>query len=72
MRKLLIEKGCPQLSVRRQSQLLKVNRNRLSPIARKATSEEVELCLDLYEKDNPSLIVVWCYQSQSDKMNEIY
>ena len=39
--------GHPQLSVRRQSELLIVNRNRLSPTARKATPEEMALCLEI-------------------------
>ena len=44
MRKTLIETGHPQLSVRRQAGLLKVNRNRLSPVARKFSAEELALC----------------------------
>jgi putative transposase len=43
MRKSLIEPGHPQLSVRRQAELLKVNRNRLSPMARKLSCVELEL-----------------------------
>jgi len=44
MRKSLIETGHPRLSVRRQAELLKVNRNRLSPVAREFGTEELELC----------------------------
>ncbi len=44
MRKSLIEPGHPQLSVRRQADLLKVNRNRLSSVARELSTEELELC----------------------------
>ncbi len=44
MRKSLIETGHPRLSVRRQAELLKVNRNRLSPVARELGTEELELC----------------------------
>ena len=47
MRKSLIEKGHPQLSVRRQADLLNVNRNRLSSSAPKFTPEELELCLEI-------------------------
>jgi putative transposase len=45
MRKSLIEKGVPQLSVRRQAKLLDVNRNRVQPAVRKVTPEEMEICL---------------------------
>ena len=44
MRKSLIETGHPRLSVRRQAELLQVNRNRLSPVARELDTEELELC----------------------------
>ena len=44
MRKSFIEPGHPQLSVRRQSGLLKVNRNRLQPKAREGTAEDLVLC----------------------------
>ncbi len=44
MRKFLIDPGHPQLSVRRQAELLKVNRNRLSSVARELSTEELELC----------------------------
>ena len=44
MRKKLIEKDHPQLSARRQSNLLNVNRNRLSPTVRKSSPEEMALC----------------------------
>lgn len=47
MRKSLIEKGHPQLSVRRQAELLNVNRNRLSSSAPKFTPEDLELCLEI-------------------------
>ncbi len=44
MRKSFIESGHPQLSVRRQAGLLKVNRNRLQPKAREGTAEDLVLC----------------------------
>jgi putative transposase len=47
MRKSFIKGGIPQLSVRRQAELLNVNRNRLSPTARKTTPEEMALCLEI-------------------------
>ena len=47
MRKSFIDKGLPQLSVRRQAQLLNVNRNRLTPKVRQFTSEELELCREI-------------------------
>ena len=43
MRKSLIEPGLPQLSIRRQAELLQVNRNRLSPVARELSAEELVL-----------------------------
>jgi putative transposase len=49
MRKSFIETGHPQLSVRRQSELCQVNRNRLSPEARCLDSEELELCREIDE-----------------------
>ena len=49
MRKALIETGHPQLSVRRQAELLKVNRNRLSPVARELSGEELALCREIDE-----------------------
>jgi len=47
MRKSFIDKGHPQLSVRRQAQMLKVNRNRLTPKARQFTAEDLELCREI-------------------------
>ena len=47
MRKSIVEKGHPQLSVRRQAELLRINRNRLSPKAREITAEEAELCMEI-------------------------
>jgi putative transposase len=47
MRKSLIEKGLPRLSMRRQAQLLNVNRNRLTPKAREFTSEDLEMCREI-------------------------
>jgi len=47
MRKSFIQKGLPQLSVRRQAELLLVNRNRVEPTAPKLSSEEIELRLEL-------------------------
>ena len=44
MRKSLIDKGHPQLSVRRQAGLVLVNRNRLPPKASKTSDEELALC----------------------------
>ena len=49
MRKSLIEMGHPQLSVRRQAELLKVNRNRLSSVARELSAEELALCREIDE-----------------------
>ncbi len=49
MRKSLIETGHPQLSVRRQAELLKVNRNRLSSVARELSAEELALCREIDE-----------------------
>lgn len=47
MRKSLIEKGLPRLSIRRQAQLLNVNRNRLTPKVREFTPEDLELCREI-------------------------
>jgi len=47
MRKTLIQKGHPQLSVRRQADLLRVNRSRLAPASPTFTSEELELCMEI-------------------------
>jgi putative transposase len=49
MRKSLIEPGHPQLSIRRQAALLKVNRNRLSPVAREFSDDELALCREIDE-----------------------
>ena len=47
MRKSLIDPSHPQLSIRRQAALLKVNRNRLLPVARELSSEELEQCREI-------------------------
>lgn len=44
MRKSLVERDHPALSVRRQCELLGVNRNRLNPPCRVADGEELRLC----------------------------
>ena len=49
MRKSFIEKGLPQLSVRRQAEMLQVNRNRLDSQARKLTEYELMLCREIDE-----------------------
>ena len=41
MRRALINTGPPQLSVRRQADLVQVNRNRLSPTVRKTKDNEL-------------------------------
>ena len=45
MRKSFIQKGLPQLSVRRQAGLLSVNRNRVEPTAPRISAEEMEVRL---------------------------
>ena len=45
MRKSFISRTGTQLSIRRQCQLLDVNRNRLTPVPRKWTNEELEISL---------------------------
>lgn len=49
VRKSLIDKGHPQLSIRRQAELLKVNRNRLSTLAPRFSSHDLELCREIDE-----------------------
>ena len=44
MRKALVEVGHPQLSIRRQAELLDVNRNRLSPPVQTPSAADLELC----------------------------
>jgi len=44
MRKSFIDAGHPQLSVRRQASLLKVNRNRIKPEATVVTAEDLDFC----------------------------
>ena len=44
MRKTFITPGHPQLSLRRQSTLLRVNRNRLASEARKPRPDDLMLC----------------------------
>ena len=45
MRKAFISKTGTQLSIRRQAKLVGVNRNRLTPVPRKWTEEELEISL---------------------------
>lgn len=47
MRKSLIDKSHPQLSLRRQAALLQVNRNRLSPPPRVLPQSELQLCREI-------------------------
>jgi len=47
MRKSFIEKDHPQLSIRKQAELLNVNRHRLIPQVRSSRSDEHEVCLAL-------------------------
>ncbi len=49
MRKTFIEAGDPQLSVRRQAILLRVNRNCLGAKAREATAGDLKLCREIDE-----------------------
>jgi putative transposase len=49
MRKSFIDAGHPQLSIRRQAALLKVNRNRPVPKVRELTSNELEICREIDE-----------------------
>ncbi len=44
MRKQFIDKGHPQLSIRKQSALVNVNRNRLDSAPRALSAEEIEVC----------------------------
>lgn len=44
MRKSFIDAEHPQLSIRRQTRLLRVNRNRLAPKAKKPRAGDLELC----------------------------
>jgi putative transposase len=55
MRKSFVQKGQPQLSVRRQAELLSVNRNRVDSTAQKISSGEMELrlALDKLHMDHP-------------------
>jgi putative transposase len=45
----MIERGHPQLSIRKQCELLKVNRNRLGPRAPKRTAEDLEVMRSIDE-----------------------
>jgi putative transposase len=45
MKKSFIERDHPQLSIRRQAELLSVNRNRLEPTVPKVSAEQLELML---------------------------
>ena len=47
MRKQLIDRDHPQLSVRRQAALVSVNRNRLDSSAPRVTEEDLEICKEL-------------------------
>ncbi len=47
MRKGFIDKDHSQLSVRRQAKLVAVNRNRLTLLPRRVSSEEMTLCLEI-------------------------
>ena len=47
MRKQLIDHGHPQLSLRRQSCLLDVNRSRLTPSPSKLSTENLEICAEI-------------------------
>ena len=47
MRKQLIDQGHPQLSLRRQSRLLGVNRNRLRPAPSRFSTEDLEICAEI-------------------------
>jgi putative transposase len=47
MRKELIDRGHPQLSVRRQSKLLQVNRNRLAPRTPNASQDDLDVCREI-------------------------
>ena len=55
MRKSFIERAHPQLSIRRQAELLFVNRNRLSPKVPEVSAKEFELMLaiDKLHLDRP-------------------
>ena len=44
MRKALVDVGHPQLSIRRQAELLDVNRNRLSPPVQTPSAADLKLC----------------------------
>ena len=45
-RKAIIERDHPQLSIRRQAKLLKVNRNRLEPKRRRISDEDERIMRD--------------------------
>lgn len=49
MRKSFINKGHRQLSIRRQAELLQVNRNRLDQQSRKRSPKELEICREIDE-----------------------
>jgi putative transposase len=49
MRKSFIDQGHPQLSLRRQATLLRVNRNRLVALDRKPSAEDLLLCREIDE-----------------------
>jgi len=49
MRKSLIEKGLPQLGVRRQAALWQVNRNRLASEVRRLVPADLDLCREIDE-----------------------
>lgn len=47
MRKQLIDHGHPRLSLRAQSHLLGVNRNRLRPVPSKLSVEDLRICAEI-------------------------
>ena len=49
MRKSFIDQGHPQLSLRRQATLLRVNRNRLVALDQNPTAEDLLLCREIDE-----------------------
>lgn len=62
----MIEKDHPTLSVRAQSELLKVNRNRLSPRQTKVTQDD-----ELMMRDLDVIYTKWPFYGQRKLMNEL-
>ena len=62
----MIERGHPKLSVRAQSELLKVNRNRLSPRQTKVTQED-----ELMMRDLDVIYTKWPFYGQRKLMREL-